>query len=119
MTLKTVFCAGAFFAAATLSAASQSNDIHSANYYHRGCIAFLADSPKDLLLQGACAGIVSTLFNLNDELPTYIRFCPPKGSTVGQAIRVVVTYLDNNPARLHESFILLSAEGLRKAWPCR
>jgi Rap1a immunity proteins len=45
--------------------------------------------------------------------------CPPKGVTSGQALRVVVTYIDAIPARMHENFKYLAVEALRAAWPCK
>jgi hypothetical protein len=33
--------------------------------------------------------------------------------------RVVVAYIEQRPARMHEKFGLLAVEALQKAWPCR
>ena len=33
--------------------------------------------------------------------------------------RISVAYLEANPQRLHENFIELTIEALRKAWPCK
>ena len=45
--------------------------------------------------------------------------CFPVGVTFGQMVRVVVTYIDARPARLHESFLVLAREALQEAWPCQ
>jgi hypothetical protein len=45
--------------------------------------------------------------------------CNPPEVTTEQGIRVVVQYIDAQPARLHEDFRLLAIEALRKAWPCQ
>ncbi|MFL6797468.1 MAG: Rap1a/Tai family immunity protein [Xanthobacteraceae bacterium] len=34
-------------------------------------------------------------------------------------MRITVAYLEANPQRLHEDFIELTLQALRKAWPCR
>jgi hypothetical protein len=48
-----------------------------------------------------------------------LGFCVPDRSTVGQAVRVIVAYVDQRPERMHEHFEVLVLEALRRAWPCR
>jgi hypothetical protein len=36
-----------------------------------------------------------------------------------QMVRVVVQYIDNRPARMHERFVILAAEAMTAAWPCK
>jgi hypothetical protein len=43
----------------------------------------------------------------------------PQNVTIGQAVRVVIAYIDSQPARLHERFNRLAAEAIQKAWPCK
>ena len=38
--------------------------------------------------------------------------------TYEQAVRVVVAYIDQRPARAHETFEFLAFEALERAWPC-
>jgi hypothetical protein len=45
--------------------------------------------------------------------------CPPDGTTVGHAVRVIVTYIDQRPERMREQFEALALEALQQAWPCR
>jgi hypothetical protein len=67
-----------------------------------------------------CAGLLLLALTLSGPLFELIPvFCPPKGSTGGQAVRVVIKYIDSRPERLHEDFLDLAAEALRTAWPCR
>ncbi len=47
------------------------------------------------------------------------RTCLPKGSTAGQWGAVIKQYLEQNPAKLHESAVLLAHEALQRAFPCR
>ena len=41
----------------------------------------------------------------------------PREVTDEQIVRVVVQYIDSQPARLHEDFVVLAIEALRKTWP--
>ena len=48
-----------------------------------------------------------------------IKACfPEKGIDNGQATRVVVKYLKNNPALLHEDEVLLIILAFLEAYPC-
>ena len=67
---------------------------------------------EDAYLRGDCAGTVSTVVALAKDV------CSPKGSTTGQSIRIVVKYIDERTARMHENFTVLALEALRAAWPC-
>jgi hypothetical protein len=67
----------------------------------------------DAFLQGVGAGIVDGLHYADVEK------CGPKGVTTGQMVRVVVQYIDSQPARLHEDFKKLTVEAMRKARPCQ
>jgi hypothetical protein len=64
---------------------------------------------------GVCQGAVYSLFVFSERL----ELCIPDGVIVGQAFRVVVGYMERNPARLHLEFPDLVIEALREAWPCR
>lgn len=89
-------------------------DTNSANYIMLGCEAFLLDPipTSKLLVAGVCAGIVDTL------QATKPNICLPGISTRRLLVRGVVTYINNNPARLHENFIELAGEALEQTWPC-
>jgi Rap1a immunity proteins len=100
-------------------ALAQSKDIYSANFIIRGCRSHLANDARDLLtatLDGHCAGVVTTIYFFKT---THFGICAPRGANVGQAIRVVVNYIDQRPQRMHENFMLLALEALQQAWPCR
>ena len=84
----------------------------SVNEVMPGCRAGLQNDHDDLFLKGFCLGVVGALFQRGRGI------CPPRESTVGQALRAVIRYIDSRPARLHESFYDLAAEALRTAWPC-
>ena len=89
-------------------------DTNSANYLMLGCEAFLLDPipTSKLLVAGVCAGIIDTLQAVKPNI------CLPAMSTRRLLVRGVVTYINNNPARLHENFIDLAGEALEQTWPC-
>jgi hypothetical protein len=89
-------------------------DTNSANYIMLGCEAFLLDPipTSKLLIAGVCAGIIDTLQAIKPNI------CLPAISTRRLLVRGVVTYINNNPARLHENFIDLAGEALEQTWPC-
>ncbi len=98
-------------------------DRTSANYWMQGCrdaaalINFSIDgeSKEDLLKRGFCVGVIDGL----SYLGTSSGVCVPVGVTAEQAARVVVQYIDGQPARMNEDFRLLVLEALRAAWLCK
>jgi hypothetical protein len=94
-------------------------DFNSANYIMPGCRVLLEpDPPKDMntkFLSGQCKAMIDRLIYIY-ESPSV---CPPNGTTLEQWVRVVVKYIDDRPARLHEHFFALALEALRAAWPCQ
>ena len=86
-------------------------DVGSANYIAAGCRDFIARRAVNAYAQGLCAGKVESV--------AIFAACAPPEATVGQMIRVVVRYIDERPARLHENFIVLAREAFQQAWPCR
>jgi Rap1a immunity proteins len=100
------------------SAAQGSNN---ANERMPGCRDLIHDGSRDqsdAASQGLCLGEVVALLELAPLLPEPFRSCKPPGATPGQAVRVIVQYIDNAPERSHLNFILLAAAALARAWPC-
>jgi hypothetical protein len=86
----------------------------SANFRMPGCRdAVASKDTKSPFLEGVCTGAVDAL------LFAAVDICPPSEGTLGQALRVVVKYIDDRPARLHEDFRMLAVEAMRAAWPCK
>jgi hypothetical protein len=87
----------------------------TANEAMEGCRFFLTDQDhgtlKQINAQGYCRGAVEALIIANH--------CAPEGVTIGQAVRVVVQYIDSQPSRLNEPFAALASEALKDTWPCR
>jgi Rap1a immunity proteins len=85
---------------------------------HAGCVLMVhppASPPPagDILVQGYCAGAVTAVVSTNPDV------CAPGGWNTGQAVAVVVRFLDMHPERRHESFFALALEALSRAWPCK
>lgn len=86
----------------------------SANDTMPGCRHFMVPGDNDEpFLQGWCGGLISALSFMSADV------CNPKGATRGQIVRVVVKYIDDRPARMHEDFRQLAVEAMRAAWPCK
>lgn len=96
--------------------ASFAEDLDSANSIMNGCRPFVAGTPSGSLgsafQKGVCVGTVDTI------VETAQPVCIPKGATTMQAVRIVVKYIDDRPARMHENFRVLAREALTEAWPC-
>jgi len=92
MKLSRVMLAAACVAMLTTTGHAQQPD--SANYVMRGCRpAVERNNHSEILLQGMCMGAVKAIAELDAGV------CSPRGSTSGQAIRVVIAYIDARPAR--------------------
>ncbi len=73
---------------------------------------------------GICIGLVQGVRNtwlyLQDSLPKDMQLCwPEQGINNGQAVRILVRFLRNNPAKLHEDEVLLAMLAFRNAYMCR
>ncbi len=86
------------------------------------CMRWSANNPSpdpmEMWAQGECAGMVAGIYFYGQLLPPDRRFCAPQGANQGQALRIVVKYLNDNPAITARDFRDLTAEALHKAWPC-
>jgi hypothetical protein len=71
------------------------------------------DWQDDAYLSGFVTGVADTL-NIIDPL-----VCLPKDSNSGQWQRVLLQYLEANPAELHRGGTTLAIAAFRKAFPCR
>ena len=112
MRLLTVF---ALLAISTAHVAAQTANT-TANDLMPGCRDVLSKSTSDpavVFYRVMCLGAVGAIIDTDEKV------CPPKNSTHGQAIRVVVSYIDARPERQHERFNKFAQEALRKAWPCQ
>ena len=91
------------------------NDL-SANTRMPGCRSFLSrnhQTDEEFGYGAQCAGLIEGIAFAASGI------CPPASATKGQAIRVVVKYIDDRPERQNEDFRALAREALRAAWPCK
>lgn len=63
-------------------------------------------------VQATCIAQIAAIIDTSEKI------CPPDTFTNIQAQRVVVSYIDQKPARLHERFTKVALEALVSAWPC-
>jgi hypothetical protein len=98
------------------SALAQLQDTGSADYVVVGCRDGMSGENRQPFRQGLCGGIVQTILYFGR---TSFNVCTPEGVTMGQAIRIVVAYIDQRPERMHERFETLAVEVLQQSWPCQ
>jgi hypothetical protein len=82
----------------------------SASFVMPSCREFAGPA----LRRGQCSGIVEALVYAGKP----IGVCAPKATT-GQAVSIVMKFIDARPAREQDNFIALALEALRGAWPCK
>jgi hypothetical protein len=92
------------------------------NSLYRGCKALRADDIRtdanSGLEQGLCLGIIEALLNLGKHVAPPSQICVPDGTTLSQAIDVVIAYIENNPDKLRLQFAALAHLSLQDAFPC-
>jgi len=99
------------------SVLAQSTD--SANSLMPGCRDALSQPASNQLqgyVKGECTAVIRTIIFFGQS---HLGICLPNQATLGQAIRVIVLYIDQRPERMDERFELVAGEALRRAWPCK
>ena len=88
-------------------------------------IDFMDNQPADpdFLALGYCLGMMQGVTNTNAmyevQLGKDALFCAPKsGLSNGQAARIVVKYLKDNPEELHRHSTVLVLSAFVEAYPC-
>lgn len=87
---------------------------YSANTYLPGCKAGV--DGKGTPEAARCLGTIEGLAILGQVNHLW---CAPDTTTTGQWIRVINSYIEARPGRMHEDFGLLSVEALMLTWPCQ
>jgi hypothetical protein len=67
---------------------------------------------------GFTQGIRQVLIYQQEQLSPAARVCFPKGMTNGQGVRIVLKYLEDNPAELQRPGSSLVYEAYKAAYPC-
>jgi hypothetical protein len=103
--------------ALTPAGARAEQDVDTADFMLPYCQRFLIPELQGReFWQGVCYGRVNGAMVLD---PNAFGICWPGEVTREQAIRVVVTYIEARPTRMHEEFFGLVMEALKAAWPCK
>jgi len=73
---------------------------------------------------GYCLGLIKGIGDMQVIYAVWFKsqneiFCVPKGVSIGQLTRVVIKFLKDNPAILHEANTCLIVKALRNAYPCK
>lgn len=92
-------------------------NFRSANFLIPHCRNLAAGnvSGGDPYLTGVCLGLLVGISALGPG----VGVCTPSGVTPQQAANVVIQYIEGQPERMHEDFVILAIERLRAVWPCR
>lgn len=72
------------------------------------------DAVTSTFLQGYCLGAVDTATILHDR----VEFCIPGVTPKLQLVRIVVSYLERNPAKQDRELAVLASYALSEAYPC-
>lgn len=68
---------------------------------------------------GAVEGVRNTMLVYRSMLPPALKVCMPDGGIAnGQAVRIALRYLRDNPASLHEDSSVLLMKAFHQAFPC-
>lgn len=84
-----------------------------------GLLAEVKEDPRSMMAvkSGYCAGVTEALISMG-KWNSLVPICQPTGSNVGQAIRVVLKFMDDEPGSTQKTFVLIAGLALAKAWPC-
>ena len=115
--------ATALFILAVSAIESSAQAVRTGNDVQDVCeLLIMPQGPKgdeQSLKAGFCLGYVTGLLFTGHWLAEPDNFCPPKGVTVDQAVRVFLKYLKENPDRTHQPSEVLARVAFSKAWPCK
>ncbi|WP_262273058.1 MULTISPECIES: Rap1a/Tai family immunity protein [Microvirga] len=117
--MKVGFAIAALLLCFSTSAHAQDSQF-TGNSMYKPCADALQDNAStQIFRQGQCNGIVTSIYYFGENLSPSRRFCSPEGASSIQALRIVVNYMQANPARLHLPLFVLVTDALRAAWPCQ
>ena len=97
---------------ACAQSAGSKRDVQSGNYWQELCRS----------THSQCTGFVAGLLDLNVTMEVHGRrplWCAPDGVTYGQAVKIVATYGEKNPTKLHLLYAELATTALAEAFPCK
>lgn len=93
------------------AAAHAEEDLTSGNWWLEGC-----KRDSDALCSGYVIGMME-MHDLSRPSDQWL-WCLPKGVTPRQVTKVIVRYMNNHPADLHQRFVILASLALNESFPC-
>ena len=109
---------------ATMTGAhAQGKDDVTGNFYLPYCRSFLekalvVPTPMQTMNEGMCAGVVYSIRVVAPFLSPNMRSCPPDATTLKEAMRVTISFIERNPQWLNLQLTALATMALRDTWPC-
>lgn len=110
---------------------AQARALNSGNEFLTACEEVLKPTSANYFSLGICLAYVQGLQDSESmkrlpppELaqtvyaPHWKQWCTPDNATLEQAVRVVVKYFTEHPARLHEDKFWLVRDAFITVWPC-
>jgi Ssp1 endopeptidase immunity protein Rap1a len=92
----------------------------SGNDSIEGCRGYVEQSQTvPAFRQASCIAAVEAVLQLSGHLVEQYRFCLPNNVILGQAARVAVKFMDDQPGLLNQDFIVILLMAYRQARPCR
>lgn len=91
------------------------------------CKSLMGDKPTSSFDNGFCAGFITAAiadetmwqaFDRDQGQIHVLNFCFPDNGTNGQALQVLIKYLDEHPEELHKPAIFILHEAFNAAFPC-
>jgi hypothetical protein len=110
------------FSLSSSSVTAEEQTVDNANALLPYCKYALVDSPRGGYNVGwpvgLCMGMVVTVGYVARDMPEHLRSCRPDKVTNAQMMRVVVSFVEARPERMHEDMRQLVIDAFRHAWPC-
>lgn len=103
-------------------AASTQVDVFSANEALQPCRdaaeGIVPETDNDVALQGACVGRLQALIALAPHLRAGFRSCPPDALSPGDALSVILQFVEDRPRIGEREFWDVGVHAFRSTWPC-
>lgn len=122
--IAVALCVVSIFALPARSQSNTDGTMGTGNYLIGACqLAVSAqDNPNSLITAqdelkiGYCVGMSH---GVTDTLVVNQQACLPNGVTLGQEVRVVEKFLQDNPAKLNQPGATLVIQAIEEAFPCK
>jgi len=85
-------------------------EFYSGNELKENC-----NKPSSSFGRGLCHGYVAGIIDAGSG----ILFCVPSNATLGQTTDMVIKYINENPAQLHNSADRIVVSAIAKDFPCK